>query len=215
MENREQLRKVYKAYNNKKSNIETRLRNEYIDQGIATIPCNVNSIEDIISPYSVPGYESLNGSFIEYISGIVDAVPDYCPIVLSIVGHKFTEEQQNIIKNTIVDDCAYALGSVEKENRHHLNIFLLMASGLVLSCILLAVLKWQESIQMELLFVLFWFCADVFVDYLLIEGSQLKKQRIRAARLACLKVEFSEEYDDRDYSEHEVEEILSEQYQET
>ena len=86
MENREQLRKVYKAYNNKKSNIETRLRNEYIDQGIATIPCNVNSIEDIISPYSVPGYESLNGSFIEYISGIVDAVPDYCPIVLSIVG---------------------------------------------------------------------------------------------------------------------------------
>ena len=215
MENREQFRKLYKAYNNKKSNIETRLNNEFIDHGIATIPCKVSGMEDIISPYSVPGYESLSGSFVEYISGIVDAVPDYCPIVLSIVGHKFTEEQQNVIRNTIVDDCAYALGSVEKENRHHLNIFLLMAAGLVLSCILLAVLKWQESIQLELLFVLFWFCADVFVSYLLIDGRQLKKQRIRAARLACLKVAFSEKYDERDYSEQEAEEIINELSSET
>lgn len=215
LKKRKQFLKLYKAYNHKKSNIETRLRNEFIDHGIATIPCKVNSIEDIISPFSVPGYESLNSSFVEYISGISDAVPDYCPIVLSIVGHKFTEEQQNTIRNTIVDDCAYNLGSVEKENRHHLNVFLWMAAGLVLSCILLAVLKWQESIQLELLFVVFWFCADVFVDYLLIEGWQLKKQRIRAARLACLKVTFSEEYDERDYSEQEAEEIINELYRET
>lgn len=215
MKNRKQLRKLYQAYNHKKSNIETRLQNEFIDHGIATIPCKVNGIEDIISPFSVSGYESLNGSFIEYISGIIDVVPDYCPIVLSIVGHKFTEKQQSIIRSTIVDDCAYALGSVEKENRHHLRIFLWMAVGLILSCILLTIFKWQESIQLELLFVVFWFCADVFVDYLLIEGRQLKKQRIRAARLACLKVAFSEEYDERDYSEEEAEEIRNELYHES
>lgn len=215
MKNRKQYRKLYKAYNHKRSNIETRLQNEFIDHGIATIPCKVNGIEDIISPFSVPGYESLNGGFVEYINGIVDAVPDYCPIVLSIVGHRFSEEQQNTIRNTIVDDCAYALGSVEKENKHHLSIFLWMTAGLALSCILLAFLKWQESIQLELLFVIFWFCADVFVDYLLIEGWKLKKRRIRAARLACLKVIFSEEYDERDYSEEEADEILNGLYQET
>lgn len=139
MINRKQFRKLYQAYNHKKSNIEARLKNEFIDHGIATIPCKVNDIEDIISPFSVPGYESLNGSFVEYIRGIADVVPDYCPIVLSIVGHKFTEEQQNVIRSTIVDDCSYSLGSVEKENRYHLRVFLWMAVGLVLSCILLPI----------------------------------------------------------------------------
>ena len=41
-----------------------------------------------------------------------------------------------------------------------------------------------------------------------IEGRSLRKQRINAARLACLKVEFSEEYDESDYSESEARDIF-------
>ena len=208
-------RRNIQAYDRKSGNLEKRLEKDYIDHGIATIPCKISGFDDIISPYSVKGYESLNSEFVEYVNGIADLVPEEYPIVLSIVGQKFTREEQETIKSTIEDDFAYDLGSVEEENKYRRRVFIWMTVGLALSCILLAVLKWQESIQLELLFVVFWFCADVFVDYLLIEGWQLKKRRIRAARLACLKVEFSEEYDEEDYTEEEAEEIRNELYHET
>ena len=215
MKNRKQIYKNYQVYSQKRSNLEKRLEDEYLDHGIATIPCKVSEMDEIISSYSVAGYESLNSSFVEYVGDIVDVVPDFYPIVLSIVGKKFTKEEQNVIRSTIEDDFAYDLGIVEKENRHHLKVFLWMAAGLALTSILLSVFNWWGTLPTELLFVFFWFFAATFVDYLLREGRELRKQRIKAARLACLRVEFSEEYDESDYSEREAEEFFKDLYHPT
>ena len=208
MKDIKQIRKNYKAYSRKKSHIEARLNEEFIDHGIATIPCKVGGMDDIISPYSVPGYETLDSGFVEYISGTVDCVPDYYPVVLNIVGHKFTEDEQEIIKSTIEDDLAYNLGTVEKENKSHIILFICMAIGLILTSIMISIFKWWSEIPIEMLFVFFWFFADTVVSYLLIEGWQFHKQRLRAARLACMQVIFSEEYDESDYSETEAKEII-------
>ena len=47
------------AYDRKSGNLEKRLEKDYIDHGIATIPCKISGFDDVISPYSVKGYESL------------------------------------------------------------------------------------------------------------------------------------------------------------
>ena len=209
-------RRNLQAYDRKSGNLEKRLEKEFIDHGIATIPCKVSGTDDIISPYSVKGYdESLNSEFVEYVNDIADLVPEEYPIVLSIVGQKFTKEDQNTIKNTIEDDFAYDLGAVEKENKYHQKVFWWMVAGILLSGIMLTVFDWLETVSLELLFVFFWFFADTFVDYLLLEGRQLRKQQLKAARLACLRVEFSEEYDEEDYTEEEAEEIRNELYHES
>lgn len=213
MKDRKQIRKLLHTYNRKTSNLEKRLEDEFLDHGIATIPCKVSGIEDIISPYSVKGYESLNSDFVEYIEGIVEYVPEEYPVVLSIVGHIFTEEEQETIRTTIEDDFAYNLGSIEEENKHHFRVFVGMVLGLILTGILLNIFERWETMPKELLFVFFWFFADTFVDYLLLGGRELRKQRIKAARLACIRVEFSEEYDDQDYSEEEAAEIIDDVYQ--
>lgn len=215
MKSRNIKRKNLQAYNRKSGNLKKRLEKEFIDHGIATIPCKVSGIDDIISPYSVPGYESLNSEFVDYINDIADLVPKEYPIVLAIVGQKFTKEEQETIRNTIEDDFAYDLGSVEEENKYHLKVFWWMAAGILLSGIMLTVFERWSTVPLELLFVFFWFFADTFVDYLFIEGRQLRQQQLKAARLACLKVEFSEEYDEDDYTEEEAEEILNELYHES
>lgn len=208
MKDIKQIRKNYKAYSRKKSHIEARLNEEFIDHGIATIPCKVNGMDDIISSYSVPGYECLDPGFVEYISSTVDCVPDYYPVVLNIVGHKFTDKEQEIIKSTIEDDLAYNLGSVEKENKGHKILFICMAIGLILTSIMISIFKWWSEIPIEMLFVFFWFFGDTVVSYLLIEGWQFRRHRLRAARLACMQVIFSEEYDESDYSDTEAKEII-------
>ena len=208
MKNRKQYWKNIRVYSRKRSNLEKRLEREFLDHGIATVPCKVSGMDDIISTYSVKGYESLDSGFVEYLCDIVDLVPEEYPIVLDIVGKKFTKEEQEIIRCTIKDDFAYDLGIVEKENKYHLRIFFGMLAGICLSGLLLIYFEWWALVPLELLFVLFWFFADTFTEYLLIDGRQLYKQRIRAARLACLKIEFSEEYDEQDYSEEEAKKVF-------
>lgn len=204
------LRKNVQVYDRKKEDLNKRLEAEFIDHGVATIPCKVSGIDDIISPYSVTKYERLNSDFVEFISDDAELIPAEYPIVLSIVGCEFTKDEQETIKKTIEDDFAYHLCTVEEENKYHLKVFWWMAAGILLSGILLTIFDFWSTVPMELLFVIFWFFADTFFDYLFLEGRQLRKKHIKAAQLVCMKVEFSEEYDDQDYSEEEAKEVFDE-----
>lgn len=212
MESRKTKDRNIETYNRKRGNLEKRLKKEFIDHGIATIPCKVSGIDDIISSYSVKGYESLNSEFVEYVNNIADLVPEEYPIVLAIVGHKFTEEEQAIIKTTIEDDYAYDLGSIEEENKYHQKVFWGMVAGILLSGTMLTIFDWWETAPLELLFVLFWFFADTFFDYLFLEGRVLRKQQLKAARLACVLVGFAEEYNGEDYDEMEAKEVFDALY---
>lgn len=215
VKNRKQIRKNLHVYSRKRSDLNRRLEKEFLDHGIATVPCRVGGIGDIISPYSVPGYESLNGDFVEYVNGIVDLVPEEYPIVLSVTGCAFTREEQETVRSTVEDDFAYALGAVEQENRRHRRIFLGMTAGLLLTSILIIVFTGWPTLPTEFLFVFFWFFAGTFVEYLLLDGRELRTRRIKAGRLACLRVVFSEEYDEREYSDDEAREIFDGLYGKT
>ena len=63
-----------------------RLKEDYIDNGIATLPCKVTGTDDMISRFSVPGYETLSSEFSDYIEASAGFIPPEYPIVLEISG---------------------------------------------------------------------------------------------------------------------------------
>lgn len=205
---KKQIKQNLNVYKRKRGDIKKRIERDFVDHGIATIPCKVSGIEDIISSYSVEGYESLNSEFIEYIKGIADIIPEKYPIVLSIVGGKFTKKEQEIIKGTIEEDAAYGLGLAEKNNKHLLKMGFGMVVGTVVFGIAVVSLKWLPELPQEILNIVFWVFAWTLVEYVVFEAVEHARQRRRAARLACITVEFSEEYDDSDYSENEAQKIF-------
>ena len=196
------------AYKRKRSDVKKRLENEFLDHGIATIPCKVSGIEDIISSYSVPGYESLDSGFVEYLNSIIEIIPEAYPIVLNIVGTKFTEKEQEIIRETIEYDVAYDLGEAERENRNLLEMKVVMVVGTIITGIIIAIFDQWDAISTEIQYIFFWFFAYTLVEFIFIEGRDLKRQRIRAARRACISVVFSEEYDEGEYSDKEASEFI-------
>ena len=196
------------AYKRKRSDAQKRLEKEFIDHGIATIPCKVSGIEDIISSYSVPGYESLDSGFVEYLNSIIELIPEEYPIVLNIVGNKFTEKEQEIIRGTIEYDVAYDLGEAEKESMNLLKMKVIMVVGTIITGIIIAIFDRWDDISTEIQYIFFWFFAYTLIEYIFLDGKDLKKQRIRAARRACISVVFSEEYDDEDYSDKEAREFI-------
>lgn len=198
----------YQIFEKKKSLIHKRLKAEYIDNGIATIPVRVSEYSDVISRYSTEGYEFLEPEFSELIKETVDVIPEEYPIVLNITGGNLTGEQKNVITETIKADFDYDLGCVEEKLKHHRKVFVLMLLGVVISGLLLYLFDWMSDIPKELLFVLFWYMGDAFIDYFFLGGYDLRKEHLLAGRLALIQIYFSENYDESEYSPSEVRAIM-------
>ena len=179
----------------KKSYLDRRLQKEVMEDGIAYVPCRVDGISDIISKFSTKDCESLDGEFVDYLLDFIDCIPEEYPVVLEVHGPKFTDEEKKLITETIESDTDYMLGKTEAENRHHRRVFFWMAVGTIGSGFLLDVIKKfiSDEIPVEFFYVLFWLFADEFVRYLFIENSTYKDDKIRAGRIASMKVEFVEE----------------------
>ena len=137
-------------------------------------------------------------------------MPDEYPLVLEIVEDCLTAEDRKNIEETIADYYAYNLGFVEKEEKRHTKIFIFMTIGLILSGILLWFTQMLEEVPRELFFVLFWFMGDTICDYVFLTGHDLRKDRRLAGRLASIKVKFAKNFDESDYTNHEVDELYSE-----
>jgi len=181
-------------YYNKKSDITSRLQKNVIRNGSAYLACKVSGIDDILSKFSTKGFESLNGEFTDEILRFADCIPKEYPLVLEIHGPKFTDQEKKMITEAVVSDADFLLGKTEAENRHHRKVFWWMVAGTVASGLLLGAIKlFVDEIALEFFYVLFWLFADALVRYLFIEFGDYKNEKIRAGRMASMKVEFVEE----------------------
>ena len=182
-------------YYKKQSSLKHRLEKDVIRDGIAYLACKVDGVDDILSKFRVKGLEAgLNSEFIDALLSFVDCIPQEYPLVLEIHGPRFTEEEKEMIKEAVISDADYLLGKTEAENRHHSRVFWWMVAGTLGSGILLALIKeFVDEVPLEFFYVLFWLFADALVRYLFIEFGDYKNEKIRAGRIASIKVEFVEE----------------------
>ena len=203
-------RNILHLFERRKGHLEYRANRDYVRNGIASIPCRITDWSDVLSTYSVKGYETLNPEFVDYIKSAADITPPEYPLVLNIIGNCLSPEEKHSIESIIRDDFAYDLGIVEKEESRHTRTFCLMFVGLILSGILLWFTHSLADVPRELFYILFWFVGDSLCDYIFLTGYELRRDRRLAGRLASIRVIFSETYHDPDYTESEVEKLYSE-----
>ena len=203
-------RNILHLFETRRGHLEYRANRDYVRNGIASIPCRISDCSDVMSPYSVKGYETLNPEFVDYIKSAADVTPPEYPLVLNIIGNCLSPEEKQTVETIIGDDFSYDLGMVEKEERRHTRTFYLMFLGLILSGILLWLTHALAEEPRELFFILFWFMGETLCDYVFLTGYELRRERRLAGRLASIRVVFSETYKDPDYTESDVDNLYSE-----
>ena len=203
-------KKVGELFVSRKGQMDDLLKRDFINNGIATFPIQISSYHDAIHPLSVRRYETLNSDFKDLVELGAEVVPPDCPIVLNIIEDCLTEEEQKTIVKTIQEYYAYKLGVVENEEKRHTKRFIFMTVGLVVSAFLLWLSEGLDEISRELFFVLFWFMGDTLCDYILLTGHDLRRDRRAAGQLASIKVTFSKNFDESDYTKEEVDKLYSE-----
>ena len=199
-----------KLFESRKSNLDYRIKRDYIRNGVADIPCKISNFNDVINTYSVKDYEILNPDFVEYIKMTAEVIPTEYPLVVDIIEDCLSDDDRKNIEETIRDEFAYSLGIVEKEEQRHKKRFIFMFIGLIISAILLELTESFAETARELIIIIFYFMGDTLCDYIFLTGHDLRRERRLAGRLASIKVEFSKSYDDSDYTESEVEQLYSE-----
>ena len=203
-------RRIIKLFESRSGNLENRLKKDYIQNGVVTIPCRVSDYNDVISNYSVKGFETLNQEFVDFIKRTDEVIPPEYPVVLNIISDTLSVEEKKAIKETIEDHFAYELGVVENHEKRHTRTFILMLIGMVLSGILLWLTRTLEEESRELFFVLFWFLGDTLCDYIFLTGHDLRHDRRLAGRLASVKIVFSDEFEKPKYTDTNREKLYSE-----
>lgn len=205
-------RNFNRLFDSRKSHLDSRIKLDYIKNGIATVHCCISSYNDIISTYSAKAknQETLNFDFVEYLKSATKVIPDEYPIVLNIIGDCLTDDEKKIITGVIRDDFAYELGEVEKDHDREYKLFLLMVVGSIVAGILRWLTNFLDEVPREFFIVLFWFFGDRLFEYIFITGRDLRQERRLAGRLASIKVIFSDTYEEPNYTEDEINRLYAE-----
>lgn len=188
----------------RRAHLSKRVKRDYIDNGVAYIPCKVNNINDVVSPYSIENYETLNYSFSAYVKNVAIFIPSEYPIVLDIIGGNFTDKQKENIESAIKDCFAYDLGIVERRNSLEFRSMVFSLLLAIVTGILTTVISKAAGISKEIIVILFYFFVDTLVDYIFYDSVDFKHDKVLAGRLACVKVIFSDEFDKTHFSDEEI-----------
>ena len=194
----------------KKSRIDSRIKRDYIENGIATIHCCISGYNDIINAYSAKDQESLNPDFVDFLQDSAEPIPDECPLVLNVIGDCLSADEKKIIAETIRDDFFYRLGLVEKEQEREFGMFLFMLVGSIVGGLLLWLTDFLDEAPREIFIVLFWFFGDRMFEYIFITRHELRQEQRLAGRLASIKVNFSDTYEKPHYTEEQISQLYAE-----
>ena len=203
-------RNFIRLFERKRSRIDSRIKRDYIENGIATVHCCISNYNDIINTYSAKDQESLNPDFVDFLQDAAGPIPDECPLVLNIIGDCLSADEKKIIKEIIRDDFFYRLGLVEKEQEQEFKMFIFMLIGVIISRLLLWLTVSLDEVPREIFIVFFWFFGDRMFEYIFITGRELRKEKRLAGRLASIKVNFSDTYEKPHYTEEQISQLYAE-----
>ena len=199
-----------RLFESRKSNIDSRIGRDYIENEIATVNCCISSYYDVISTYSSKGQESLNYNFINYLEDAAKFIPNEYPLVLNIIGNCLSDEEKKTITETISEEFSYKLGRVEKEQEREFKVLIFMVVGSIIAGLLLTMTDFFEELPREIFVVLFWFFGDRMFQSLFITRRELRIERRFAGRLASIKVVFSDTHEKQHYTEDEIHKLYAE-----
>lgn len=188
-------RKNLEKFKSAKFNYTKFVKKYYMEKGEAYITVKVDSIDDIISKYSIKDYEWINPEFAAYIEESANYIPVETGIVIEICGPEFSDEEKQIIESTMKN--YFGLQLQDKEIDIILNnrkASILLGLGLI-SLIVFIILQNKNlgAVISELLFLALWFFIWEYGDYGLIYAADLKLEKLYAGQLASAKITFIED----------------------
>ena len=183
-----------KKYQERKFDYYETLNEYYLENGEAYISIKVDSIDDIISKYSIKGDEILNYEFMRYLETNASYIPNKYKLVLEICNHKFNEKEKQIIEKVIRNH--YGISLINKKEELNASkrkgLFLLIVG--FISLILFSILIYSNilSVLQEVSSLLFCFALWEYAEAIIFTNDSIKEAILELKNLSEIKIIYKE-----------------------
>lgn len=197
------LKKNLRQLKRKKIEGERYIKDFYIENDLAFITCNVRRYNDIIDPFSSEGYEWPNKDFVRFVESNAEYIPVEYPIVLEINGKTFTENEKNVIRETIHDYYALKMGDAQLAiGANRWKAVTLIITGCLLAVGVDLIARFTTRLPFrEAVIMLFWLFLWEGIDCLILDGRRLREKKTDAAQMANITVSFRDEPEITEFSD--------------
>lgn len=183
-----------KKFKSAKFNYARFVKDYYIENGSAYISAKVESIDDIISKYSLEDYEWINKQFANYLENSAYYIPVEESVIIEICGCKFTEQEKEKITRVIKTYFGLKLGDkiIDMDINFHKSNRLLILGFLSLLLVLFISKLTNVEYVLELPLIMLWFFIWEYGDLAWLDRRDIAIEKLEAGQLANAKVVFNE-----------------------
>jgi len=183
-----------KKFKSAKFNYARFVKDYYIENGSAYISAKVESIDDIISKYSLEDYEWINKQFANYLENSAYYIPVEESVIIEICGCKFTEQEKEKITKVIKTYFGLKLGDkiIDMDINFHKSNRLLILGFLSLLLVLFISKLTNIEYVLELPLIMLWFFIWEYGDLAWLDRRDIAIEKLEAGQLASAKVIFNE-----------------------
>ncbi len=189
------VRENLRAFQNARFDYQKFVRRQYLDRDCAYIFAGVSCLGDVVSAYSVPGYEWINRSFSDYVEECAFFIPIEDAIVLTISGARFSEAEQAVVRRVISDYFGAQLCETKARlTENAKRAALLLSIGSVSAALfVLCSTAFDIPLLRELVLVFSWFSLWEFLRLLIFDRRDLMRKKLEDGQLCQMRVEFAAE----------------------
>lgn len=193
---KKQLKKMKKRihkFNSYEFSTVEYVKKYYVENGVAVIKLDIPKVEDFFEPYSME-QPFLNSKVAEYIRTVDYYIPAYYPIEIRIVNHNFTEKEQELIRDTMIQYFGLVVGDkISDLNFNTMKSLVLLLVGIVvLGGFLILSYHEKNNLFLEIMSITGWFAIWEFVNAIWFERGHLHVDRMNAGQLATSTITFQE-----------------------
>ena len=184
-----------KRYQKEKFQNYIKINDLVINNNEAYLFVKVNSLDEVISKYSISGREVISNDFAKYIEEIASYISFDYPLVLEICNDSFTPEEKILIREVIRKH--FSLLTISKKTelkRIKRKSISLLFIGLIVFELMLIIYNLKSlSILKEVLIFISSFSLWQFAELILFEEDSLKEDIIKYSRISNVRVIYNKE----------------------
>ncbi len=184
------MKKIKRKNRKIKYNEENYINKNYVVNGKAVIPVELENIDDLFMKHDYKKFE-LSDDVCKYIEEIAYMIPMSMDIIIEIHSPKVSEDEKNkiikAIKNNYgmdIDDADYDISKINKKS------FIYGLIGMIILIINLLTEKYIGAVLSNFICVVWWVAIWEMVELQTIDKSDLKWKRLNYQQLYDSEITF-------------------------
>lgn len=175
--------------------IDDYVKNEFLSKnGDANIYINIKSKDEIFDSRTVGNQIDLTSSFYDFIEEKTDMLENDVKINLHILGYKFSDDEQELIKNIVKEHYGVDLYLAQREYKEKKNkiFYMFLTGSMCFIAYLLIYLKTDFVFFLEVFGLIFSFALWEACDIYIYELSDIKVEREEICQNLLMNISFED-----------------------